>query len=94
MGRVFMELILPTQRRVPSYNLVIFSQAKGDSILICITHLMKLLNAELVITSPIDQFQADLVIEEGSDDIKIVDNSTSVDMRVLHLKRSAAILHM
>lgn len=53
---------------------------------------MKLLNAEFVMTSPIDQLQADFIIEEGSDDIKIVDDGTGVDMRILHLKRDAALL--
>lgn len=89
-----MELILPVQRRIASNDLVVLSQAKRNGILIRIAHLMELLDAELVITGPVDQFQADLVIEEGSDDIEVVDDGAGVDVRVLDLERSAALLHL
>ena len=89
-----MELILPVQWCIPSNDLVILSQAERKRILIGIAHLVKLLHAEFVMTGPIDEFQADFKIEEGSDDIEIIDDGAGVDMRVLHLKRGAAFLHL
>lgn len=94
MCRVFMELILPAQRCIPSNDLVILSQTKRNGVLIRITHLMKLLNAKFMVAGAVDQLQADFIIEEGSDDIEVVDDGAGVDMRILHLKRGAAFLHL
>lgn len=64
MGGISLELVLPTKRRIPTYDLIILRQAQCQRILIGITNLMELLYTKIVITCPEDEFQADLIIEE------------------------------
>lgn len=54
MCRIFMELILPAQRCIPSNDLVILSQTERQGVLVGITHLVKLLHAEFVMAGPVD----------------------------------------
>jgi hypothetical protein len=52
-----MEMVLPTQRRIPSDDLIILSQTNGKSIFNAITDLMKILDSKPMIAGPIDQFK-------------------------------------
>lgn len=45
-----MEMIFPTEGSVPSYYLVVFGQAQSDGIIYIVTDVVKLFNAEVMVT--------------------------------------------
>lgn len=57
MGRISMELIIPAQRCVSSNDLIVFSEAKSDSIFHSVADSVEFLDAEVVIAGSEDQFK-------------------------------------
>ncbi len=55
MCGVALKLIFPTERRVPTDDLIILSETESKSVLIGIADLVEFLNAEVVVTGSEDE---------------------------------------
>lgn len=65
------ELLLPAERRIPSDDLVILSEAKSDGVFVGIADLVELLDAEVVVAGSEDQLEGDLFFEERRKDVEV-----------------------
>ena len=71
MSRALGELFFPAERRIASNDLVIFSETKGESVLVGIADLVELLGTEVVIAGSEDELENDFFIEEGRNNVEV-----------------------
>lgn len=65
MSGIFMKVILPAERSIPSNDFVVFSQTNCKSALNTVTDLMEVFDSESMIAGSIDEFKRNLVIEKA-----------------------------
>jgi hypothetical protein len=91
VGGILVELVLPGERSVAPDDLVVLGLAEDEGIFVGIAHLVEILDAEFVVAGPVDEFEADFVIEEGGDGIKAVHDVAGGDVAVFDLQGRAAL---
>lgn len=79
-----MKLIFPTQGSVAANHLIIFSEAKSHCVLKAVAEPMKLLDAELMIACPEDQFQRNIIFEKRSENVKLSCDDACIDLLVFN----------